>query len=156
MKLILCADLYLSDQYLSTLYNISIQYCKSNLCDKEFFFYPKSCSKTVLQIGGDAHEQRLPAGDHGHSGGEVSHHVVGSHAHVRLLGIQGEVLPDDLLAGGHGDLDGPVNHGVHQLLYGTLNSRSHALLQLRVGLQQWDLYTNRIVLINMILMRIEL
>lgn len=99
------------------------------------FPYPKSCSKAVLQVGGDAHEQRLSAGDHGHTGSQVTHHVVGGHTHVRLLRVKCEVLPDYLLTGGHGDLDGSVHHWVHQFLYSTLNCWSYTLFQLRVGLQ---------------------
>lgn len=105
--------------------------------------YPKCSGEAVLQVGGDAHEQRLAAGDHGHAGGQVPHHVVGGHAHAGLLRVQGEVLPDDLLAGGHGDLDGAVDHGVHQLLDSSLHRLPHALLQLRVGLEQRDLKGKR-------------
>lgn len=83
--------------------------------------HPKCSSEAVLQVGCDAHEQRLAAGDHGHSGGQVPHHVMGGHAHAGLLRVQGEIFPDDLLAGGHGDLDGAVDHGVHQLLDSSLN-----------------------------------
>lgn len=82
--------------------------------------YPQCSSKAVLKVGGDAHEQRLAAGDHGHASGQVSHHVVGSHTHAGLLRIQGKVLPDDLLTGCHGNFDRAVNHRVHQLLDSSL------------------------------------
>ena len=82
--------------------------------------YPQCCGKAVLEVGGDAHEEGLPARDHGHAGGQVPHHVVRRHTHARLLRVQGKVLPHDLLTGGHGNFDGPVHHGVHQLLDGAL------------------------------------
>ncbi len=82
--------------------------------------YPKCSSKAVLKVGGDAHEQGLAAGDHGHASGQVSHHVVCSHTHAGLLRIQGKVLPDDLLTGCHGNFDRTVNHRVHQLLDSSL------------------------------------
>lgn len=47
--------------------------------------YPKCSSKAVLKVGGNAHEQGLAAGDHGHAGSQVSHHMVGSHTHTGLL-----------------------------------------------------------------------
>lgn len=101
--------------------------------------YPQCSSKAVFEVGSYAHQQRLPAGDHGHAGSQVPHHVVSGHAHPRLLGIQGKVLPDDLLTGGHGDLDGSVHHGMDEVLHGALDRLPHTLLQLRVGLEQRDL-----------------
>lgn len=83
--------------------------------------HPKCGGEAVLQVGGDAHEQRLAAGDHGHSGGQVPHHVMGSHTHAGLLRVQGEVFADDLLASGHGDLNGAVDHRMHQLLNSSLD-----------------------------------
>jgi len=96
--------------------------------------YPKCSSKAVLQVGGDAHEQGLAAGNHGHASGQVSHHMVGSHTHAGLLRIQGKVLPDDLLTGRHCYFDRAVNHGVHQLLNRSLYRLPNALLQLGMGL----------------------
>lgn len=65
--------------------------------------------------------------------------MMSCHTHARLLRVQSKVLPDDLLAGGHGDLDGAVHYGVDELLHSPLNGLSHTLLQLRVGLEQGDL-----------------
>ena len=75
--------------------------------------YPESSRKTVLQVGGDAHEQRLAAGDHGHASGQVSHHMMGSDSHAGLLWIQGKVLPDDLLTGCHSNFNRAINHRMH-------------------------------------------
>lgn len=82
--------------------------------------YPQSSSKAILQISGDAHEQRFTACDHSHASGQVSHHMVGSHTHAGLLRIQGKVLPDDLLTSCHGNFDRAVNDGVYQLLDSSL------------------------------------
>lgn len=64
---------------------------------------------------------------------------MGRQTHARLFRVQGKVLPNDLLTGGHGDFDGAIDHGVHQLLDGSLHRLPHALLQLRMRLQQRDL-----------------
>lgn len=97
--------------------------------------YPQCSSKAVLQVGGNAHEQWLTAGDHGHASSKVPHHMVSSHTHARLLWIQGKVLPYDLLTCRHGNFDRTINNRVHQLLHSTLHWLPYTLLQLGMGLK---------------------
>lgn len=101
--------------------------------------YPQRSSKAVLQVGSYAHEQRFPAGNHGHPGSQVPHHMVCGHTHPRLLRIQCKILPDYLFARRHGNLDGPIDHGMDELLHCSLDRLPHTLLQLGVGLEQRDL-----------------
>ena len=39
--------------------------------------YPNGSGEGILEVVGDAHEQSLSAGDHGHASSKVTHHVVG-------------------------------------------------------------------------------
>lgn len=44
--------------------------------------YPEGSGEGVFQVGGDVINKRLSAGNHGHSGSQIAHHVVGGDAHV--------------------------------------------------------------------------
>lgn len=105
--------------------------------------YSEGSIEGVFQVGCDVINEWLSAGNHGHSGSQIAHHVVSGDAHVRLLRVESKVLPDYLLARGHGDLDGAVHHRVNELLHGTLDRLPDALLQLGMRLQQRDLLGTR-------------
>ena len=90
----------------------------------------------VLQIVLDGEQQVVSAGDHGHPCGEVPHHVVRGNAHSGFVEVKREVLLDDLLAGGDGDLDGTLDHRGDPLLHTLLDGQLDQLVELGVLFQE--------------------
>ena len=65
----------------------------------------------ILQVVLDAEQKMISAGNHGHAGSKVPHHDLGCTLHSVLIKVKGKILLDNLLEGGDGNLDGPLNHG---------------------------------------------
>lgn len=77
----LCPHYLTSSLYSASLYSLCSTSDSTNKVSCMHSAYPQCCCETVLKVCGDAHEQGLAAGDHGHTSSQVPHHMVGSPTH---------------------------------------------------------------------------
>mmetsp|Transcript_19868 Transcript_19868/g.58024 ORF Transcript_19868/g.58024 Transcript_19868/m.58024 type:complete len:499 (-) Transcript_19868:77-1573(-) len=96
-----------------------------------------------VEVVRDGQAQGLLARDHGQGAGQVRHHELGCLAHLRVAGLHGEVLHDELLGADACDGHGPLHHRLDDLPDRPVHGHGHDGLELRALHEERQLRVRR-------------